>query len=62
MAMEVPSRPFIEEVQSTAFVEEVPSTVEWPIEYSKKIKIIKVRLAPVQSMPIIEIKFCAKNL
>ena len=32
----------------------------WPIAYSQKIKIVKVRLAPVQSMPIIEITFCVK--
>ena len=36
--------------------------IGWPIAYSQKIKIVKVRLAPIQSMPIIEIKFCAKNL
>src|SRR6218665_1595398 len=34
----------------------------WPIAYSQKIKIVKVRLAPVQSMPLIDIKFCAKIL
>src|SRR6218665_1421049 len=34
----------------------------WPIAYSQKIKIVKVRLAPLQSMPIIEIKCCAKIL
>ena len=34
----------------------------WPIAYSQKIKIVKVRLAPAQSMPIIEINFGQKSL
>jgi len=40
-------------------------TLGWPIAYSQEIKIVKViqyTLAPVQSMPIIEIKFFATNL
>lgn len=39
----------------------VHCAVGWPILYSQKIKVVKLRLAPDQSMPLIEIKIFPKN-
>jgi len=38
------------------------SPFKWVLDKQSKKNIVKVTLAPVQSMPLIEIKFCAKTI